>query len=149
MGQWSGFALFFYWNSTLRPIFAVMPLKEKTIERMYWTIGEVAGELGVNPSLLRYWEKEFGSLRPKRTNRGDRLYTREDIGQLQRIQHLVKEKGFTLHGAKGELRNAPAAEPNARPDTLLDEVRDRLLQVRHRLVQLRNAGTPPSGGPAD
>lgn len=91
-----------------------MPLKEKTIERMYWTIGEVAGELGVNPSLLRYWEKEFGSLRPKRTNRGDRLYTREDIGQLQRIQHLVKEKGFTLHGAKGELRNAPAAKPMPR-----------------------------------
>lgn len=117
-----------------------MPLKEKTIERMYWTIGEVADDLGVNASLLRYWEKEFGSLRPKRTNRGDRLYTRDDIEQLRHIQHLVKEKGFTLQGAKGQLRRAntvpdPPA-PGAMPD--LESLRDRLLQVRSLLVRLRN-----------
>ncbi|MBP9078992.1 MAG: MerR family transcriptional regulator [Flavobacteriales bacterium] len=115
-----------------------MPLKEKTIERLYWTIGEVADDLGVNASLLRYWEKEFGTLRPKRTNRGDRLYTRNDIEQLRRIQHLVKDKGFTLQGAKGQLRMAEVPdEPVAAP---LEEVRRRLLAIRDRLMVLREAG---------
>lgn len=114
-----------------------MPLKEKTIERMYWTIGEVADDLGVNASLLRYWEKEFGTLRPKRTNRGDRLYTRNDIEQLRQIQHLVKDKGFTLQGAKGQLRRAEV--PDARVPTAApgDDVRTRLLAIRERLVALR------------
>lgn len=116
-----------------------MPLKEKSIERMYWTIGEVADELGVNTSLLRYWEKEFGSLRPKRTNKGDRLYTREDILQLRRIQYLVKEKGFTLQGAKGELRKPETVDPEqpATPVVPLDEVRGRLLHIREQLLMLR------------
>lgn len=116
-----------------------MPLKEKSIERMYWTIGEVADELGVNTSLLRYWEKEFGSLRPKRTNKGDRLYTREDILQLRRIQYLVKEKGFTLQGAKGELRKPETVDPEqpATPAVPLDEVRGRLLHIREQLLLLR------------
>jgi DNA-binding transcriptional MerR regulator len=54
--------------------------------------------------LIRYWEKEFGTLRPKRTGKGDRLVHKKDIEQLQRIQHLVKEKGFTLQGAREQLR---------------------------------------------
>ena len=133
------------WQSdtgTVKPpatIFAAMSLKEKSIERMYWTIGEVATELGVNTSLLRYWEKEFGSLRPKRTNKGDRLYTRNDILQLRRIQHLVKEKGFTLQGAKAELRKPETVEPAqpATPAVPLDEVRARLLHIREQLLMLR------------
>jgi len=121
------------------PIFVAMSLKEKTIGRMYWTIGEVADDLGVNASLLRYWEKEFGSLRPKRTNRGDRLYTRDDIEQLRQIQHLVKEKGFTLQGAKGQLRHGDALAAAPAPDMPdLEGLRDRLLQVRSLLVRLRN-----------
>ena len=97
--------------------FAVMPLKEKSIERMYWPIGEVAETLGVNTSLLRYWEKEFGTLRPKRTIKGDRLYTKDDIEQLRQIQHLGKDRGVTLQGAKEQLKrnerveSPPAAEP--------------------------------------
>jgi DNA-binding transcriptional MerR regulator len=118
-----------------------MPLKEKTIERMYWSIGEVAGELGVNTSLLRFWEKEFGTLRPKRTAKGDRLYTKEDILQLRRIQHLVKEKGFTLQGAKGALRQASSPEPAPvlKPSIPVDELRNRLLGVRERLLALRES----------
>ncbi len=113
-----------------------MPLKEKTIERMYWSIGEVADTLEVNTSLLRYWEKEFGTLRPKRTSKGDRLYTKDDIEQLRRIQHLVKEKGFTLQGAKGQLRK-PKVEEAPPPQLPLDEVRSKLMHVRKRLVELR------------
>ena len=120
-----------------------MPLKEKTIGRMYWTIGEVADELGVNTSLLRYWEKEFGTLRPKRTNKGDRLYTKDDIGQLRRIQYLVKEKGFTLQGAKSALRQAelPEREPAPAPTVQVDEIRERLLRVRRKLVAWREEST--------
>ncbi len=114
-----------------------MPLKEKTIERMYWPIGEVAQELGVNTSLLRYWEKEFGTLRPKRTNKGDRLYTKDDIEQLRRIQHLVKDKGFTLQGAKDQLRKPEPQEAPPVPELPLDEVRSKLKRVRERLVELR------------
>ena len=114
-----------------------MPLKEKTIERMYWSIGEVADTLEVNTSLLRYWEKEFGTLRPKRTNKGDRLYTKDDIEQLRKIQHLVKEKGFTLQGAKGQLRKRAEPEPAPQPVLPLDEVRSKLMHVRKRLVELR------------
>jgi DNA-binding transcriptional MerR regulator len=110
-----------------------MPLKEKTIGKLYWSIGEVASELGVNASLIRYWEKEFGTLRPKRTGKGDRLYTRKDIEQLQRIHHLVKEKGYTLQGAKDQLRKGEAATPDR-----LDEIRDRLVTVREALLELRN-----------
>lgn len=117
--------------------FALMPLKEKTIERMYWSIGEVADTLGVNASLLRYWEKEFGTLRPKRTNKGDRLYTKDDIEQLRKIQHLVKEKGFTLQGAKGQLRKPVVQEAPPPPQLPLDEVRSKLLRVRERLMELR------------
>lgn len=120
-----------------------MPLKEKTIERMYWSIGEVADELGVNTSLLRYWEKEFGTLRPKRTNKGDRLYTKDDLEQLRRIQHLVKDKGYTLHGAKGQLRTLEVANDAEVPQAVsvpVDELRAKLLRVRERLIVLREGG---------
>jgi DNA-binding transcriptional MerR regulator len=111
-----------------------MPYKEKTVEKLYWSIGEVATDLDVNTSLIRYWEKEFGMIRPKRTGRGDRLYTRKDIELLKRIQHLVKEQGFTLSGAKEQLRNkmnVTEVEPNA-----LEMLRTKLLEVRAKLVAL-------------
>ena len=107
-----------------------MPYKERTIGKLYWTIGEVAAELAVNTSLIRYWEKEFGTLRPRRNGKGDRLYTQRDIDQLRRIHHLVKEQGFTLNGAKERMRDtAERQDPRS-------EVRERLVKVRHALVAL-------------
>lgn len=114
-----------------------MPYKEKTIEKLYWSIGEVASELGVNTSLIRYWEKEFGSLKPKRTGKGDRLYAKKDIEQLQRIQHLVKEKGFTLQGAREQLRSTEQHGTSTASD--VGELRDRLLGIRTKLLALRSA----------
>jgi DNA-binding transcriptional MerR regulator len=108
-----------------------MPLKERTIERIYWTIGEVADQLQVNTSLLRYWEKEFGTLRPKRTGKGDRLYTKDDIAKVKEIQKLLKEQGFTIQGAKEQLRGA-----KGRPDPR-EEVIQRLTHVRAELLALR------------
>lgn len=110
-----------------------MPLKEKTIERVYWTIGEVAEQLGVNASVLRYWEKEFGMLRPKRTGKGDRLYTRDDIAKVREIHRLLKDEGFTIQGARDRLRQRPR-DPDAQA-----EVVSRLVRVRERLVALRSS----------
>ncbi|MFN3874865.1 MAG: MerR family transcriptional regulator [Flavobacteriales bacterium] len=114
-----------------------MPLKPKTIEKIYWTIGEVAQELGVATSSIRFWEKEFGTFTPKRTSRGDRLYTREQIEQLRTMQHLVKEEGFTIQGAKEKLKRGEAAAAGRSID--IEVMRDQLLNVRRKLVDLRNA----------
>ena len=111
-----------------------MPYKEKTVERLYWSIGEVAEQMGVNTSLIRYWEKEFGMIRPKRTGRGDRMYTSKDIDLLKRIKLLGKEQGFTLQGAREQMRREPAAEiATSAPH---EEVRQRLLRIRSQLLAL-------------
>lgn len=112
-----------------------MPYVERTVEKLYWSIGEVAVELGVNASLIRYWEKEFGTIKPKRTGKGDRLYTRKEIDHLKRIQHLVKEKGFTLSGAKDQLRVREEPAVVERP-TDTEELRRRLLAVREKLMAI-------------
>jgi len=71
---------------------------------LYYTIGEVAEMFSVSTSLIRYWETEFPSLKPKKDRRGDRKFTKKDINQLERIYTLVKERGFTLEGAKKEIK---------------------------------------------
>ncbi|MBS1618282.1 MAG: MerR family transcriptional regulator [Bacteroidetes bacterium] len=81
-----------------------MPYKEKEIEKLYYTIGEVSEMLGLNASQIRYWETEFGELRPKKDRKGNRLFTKEDIETIRLIHHLVKEKGFTIEGAKAKLK---------------------------------------------
>ena len=114
-----------------------MPYKEKTVEKLFWSIGEVADELGVNTSLIRYWEKEFGHLlRTRRNSKGDRLFTVKEIEQLRRIQHLVKDQGFTLNGAKVRLKSDEPASPPVLD--ALTEVRERLLKVRSELLALRD-----------
>lgn len=73
-------------------------------EKRYYGIGEVAKAFGVNTSLIRFWEKEFDVLQPKKNAKGNRKFTQEDIKNLQLIYHLVKERGFTLDGAKTHLK---------------------------------------------
>lgn len=75
------------------------------IEKLYYSIGEVAGLFEVNPSLIRYWEKEFSVLKPRKNKKGSRQYTREDLDTLRLIYHLVKERGYTLQGAKEALQS--------------------------------------------
>lgn len=81
-----------------------VPYKEKEIEKLYYTIGEVSEMLGLNASQIRYWETEFGELKPKKDRKGNRLFTKEDIETIRLIHHLVKEKGFTIEGAKSKLK---------------------------------------------
>ena len=82
-----------------------MAWKEKEIEKLYYTIGEVAEMLDVNTSLLRYWEKEFDILKPRKNTKGDRLFIKEDIETIKLIYHLVREKGYTLEGAQSRLKS--------------------------------------------
>ena len=72
-------------------------------ERLYYTIGEVAKMFDVNTSLIRFWEKEFDIIQPKKNKKGNRLFTQQDVDNFHIIYHLVKERGFTLQGAKDKL----------------------------------------------
>lgn len=81
-----------------------MPYKEKQIEKLYYSIGEVARMFDVSNSLIRFWENEFDILQPRKNRKGDRLFTQEDIKNLHIIFHLVKDRGYTLDGAKKKLR---------------------------------------------
>jgi DNA-binding transcriptional MerR regulator len=79
------------------------------LEKLYYSIGEVAEMFDVSRSLLRYWETEFSFLTPRKNRKGDRLFTKENIHQIQIIYNLVKVRGFTLDGAKQELRKEKGA----------------------------------------
>ena len=73
-------------------------------EKRYYGIGELAKAFDVNASLIRFWDKEFDILKPKKNAKGNRMFTQEDVKNLQLIYHLVKERGFTLEGAKTHLK---------------------------------------------
>ena len=108
-----------------------MAYKEKEIEKLYYSIGEVAEIFSVAPSLIRFWESEFELIKPKKNRKGNRQFTKEDIDNVRTIYHLVKEKGFTLQGAKEMLRN----DTQAVRDKM--EFIDSLKRVRGFLVELR------------
>jgi DNA-binding transcriptional MerR regulator len=108
-----------------------MAYKEKEIEKLYYSIGEVAELFNVAPSLIRFWESEFEIIKPKKNRKGNRQFTREDIDNVRTIYHLVKEKGFTLQGAKEMLRNDSQAVRDK-----MDMI-DSLKKVRSFLAELR------------
>ena len=81
-----------------------MPIKQEPVQKMFYTVGEVSKMFDVNPSLIRYWEKEFDILTPKKNKKGNRLFTQKDLDNLRIIYHLVKERGFTLEGARKKLK---------------------------------------------
>lgn len=109
-----------------------MAYKEKEIEKLYYSIGEVAEQFNVAPSLIRFWESEFDLIKPKKNRKGNRQFTKEDIDSVRTIYHLVKEKGFTLQGAKEMLRN----DNSSVKDKI--EFIDSLKSVRRFLVELRD-----------
>jgi DNA-binding transcriptional MerR regulator len=80
-----------------------MPYKEKKVEKLYYSIGEVAEMLEIPVSTVRFWENEFDILKPMKNKKGNRLFTPADIKNLKMIHHLVKEEGMTLSGAKKKI----------------------------------------------
>jgi DNA-binding transcriptional MerR regulator len=82
----------------------LIEISEKQLTKLYYTIGEVATMFSVNTSLIRFWEKEFSIIQPKKNKKGNRLFTPKDIINFNKIYNLVKEQGFTLEGAKNALK---------------------------------------------
>jgi DNA-binding transcriptional MerR regulator len=80
-----------------------MPYKEKKVEKLFYSIGEVAEMLEVPVSTVRFWENEFDIIKPMKNKKGNRLFTPADIKNLKILHHLVKEEGMTLSGAKKKL----------------------------------------------
>ncbi len=101
-------------------------------EKRYYKIGEVAKAFDVNASLIRFWENEFEVLKPKKNKKGNRLFTQEDLKNLQLIYFLVKEKGFTLEGAKNKLKE--------NPDQIISnhKIILRLEQIKNELTEIKN-----------
>jgi DNA-binding transcriptional MerR regulator len=111
-----------------------MPYKEKEIGRIYYTIGEVAKMFKVNTSLIRFWEKEFDIIKPQKNKKGNRLFTQEDVDNFHIIFHLVKERGFTLQGAKNKLRdNKEEIIQNIEIVKSLKNIKDFLLEIKEEL----------------
>lgn len=108
-----------------------MPYKEARIEKVYYSIGEVAEMFHVKPSLIRYWEKEFDILKPHKNKKGTRFFTREDIRNFHLIYHLVKERGMTIKGARLKLKeNREETESTFEVVRILQKVKDMLLEIK-------------------
>ena len=100
-------------------------------DKLYYGIGEVSKAFGVNASLIRFWEKEFDVLQPKKNAKGNRKFTPQDIKNLELIYHLVKERGFTLEGAKTHLKEG-------KKDTLINfDIIRKLENVKAQLIELK------------
>lgn len=101
--------------------------------KMYYSIGEVAGWFKVNPSLLRLWENEFDVLKPKKNRKGDRLFRPEDVKNIQLIHHLTREKKYTLQGAKDFFKNNKKAEEKFAAIDALKKLKGFLLELKASL----------------
>ena len=101
-------------------------------DKLYYSIGEVAKAFKVNASLIRFWETEFDVIQPKKNAKGNRKFTKEDIKNLELIYHLVKERGFTLEGAKTHLKEEKV-------ETLTNfEIIRKLEHIKSELINIKN-----------
>ncbi len=107
-------------------------------DKLYYKIGEVAKAFNVNTSLIRFWEKEFKILKPKKNKHGNRVYTKKDIEKLNQIYFLLKEKGYTIEGARQKLKggvdlNAP--ETGSKDLQIVNKLQD----IKQELLKIKNA----------
>ncbi len=107
-------------------------MDELNSEKLYYTMGEASAILNVAPSLLRFWEKEFDVIAPKKNKKGNRLYTKSDIETLKLIYFLTREQGHTLQGAREKLKSSrESAERNR-------QIMESLKKVRQFLVEMKD-----------
>jgi len=104
------------------------------LNKLYYSIGEVAAMFGVSNSLLRYWETEFETIRPTKNKRGDRRYSEKDIEEISRVYVLVKNMGYTIEGAKNEIKGSRRITS----DNSNDALREKLFEIRARLQDLES-----------
>ena len=110
-----------------------MPYKEKKVEKLYYSIGEVAGMLEVPVSTVRFWENEFDILKPMKNKKGNRLFTQDDLKNLRIIHHLVKEEGMTLSGAKKKVTEKWDETDNK------FEINESLQKIKSILLDIRDS----------
>jgi len=102
-------------------------------EKLYFTVGDIAGMLSVNESLIRFWNKEFDEiLNPHRNKRGVRYFNNVDVETYKKIYHLVKERGYTLSGALDVLKSSTVVTDGN------FEVINTLKTIRHFLTELKD-----------
>lgn len=124
------------WQKTTEKYTIDMALNKNKDLKMYYSIKEVAEELSVTETTLRYWESVFPQISPYKGANGVRRYTKEDIKTLRTIYHLVKERGLTLSGAKKQMKNRggmEAAETNGDVIDRLKAIKEELLALKHEL----------------
>lgn len=100
--------------------------------KLYYRIGEVAQAVGVPPHVLRYWESEFGSIRPQKSARGQRVYSHKDLERLLRVKELLHTDGYTIAGARKKLREVPSGDEVER-----SQDREALTRLQGDLADLR------------
>lgn len=112
-----------------------MAYKKPAVDKVYYSIGEVADLFKVNASLIRFWEKEFDILKPHKNKKGNRLFTQKDLDNLNIIYDLVKERGYTLNGAKEMLRAEKIDETTKKMEIInsLEKVKSFLLDLKGEL----------------
>ena len=111
-----------------------MPYKERDISKLYYTMGEVTKMFEVNASQIRFYEREFDILQPKKNKKGNRLFSAEDVQNLKVIFHLVKEKGYTLQGAREYLKsNKSEIKENQKVIDSLERLKQFLIEVKEQL----------------
>lgn len=110
-----------------------MALKKDKNLKLFYSISEVAQMFDVNESTLRFWEKEFDIIHPRKTDKGTRYYKQEDIDAVRLVYHLVKERGLTLAGARQKLKN------NKEETIRQEEIINRLKQIKEELIQIKKA----------
>jgi DNA-binding transcriptional MerR regulator len=104
----------------------------QTFDKHFYSISEVADMFGVNPSLIRFWEKEFDYIKPQKNKKGNRMFTPENVEQVRLVYHLVKERGMTLKGAQQKIKDN-------KEDVVQDvEVVRRLMSIREMLIEIKN-----------
>ena len=111
-------------------------ITEHQLTKLYYSIAEVAEMFDVNTSLIRFWEKEFPSVKPKKNKKGNRLFTPKDILKIDRIYSLVKDRGYTLDGAKKALRSGSDKSITDHDST--QEVIMRLENIKQKLIHLKS-----------
>lgn len=111
-----------------------MTYKKPKIEKVFYSISEVAEMFNVNTSNIRFWENEFDILKPHKNKKGNRMFTNEDIENLKIIYHLLKERGLTIKGAQKKLKeNKEDTFQNFEVVSRLQEIRQMLLEIKDEL----------------
>jgi DNA-binding transcriptional MerR regulator len=117
-----------------------MPYKEKEITKLYYSISEVAEIFGVNASLIRFWEKEFDSIKPQKNRKGNRMFTESDIKNFKEIFKLVREQGYTLQGAQNKINESKRQIKNLTiPESSSNQmILNNLQRIKNSLIEIKD-----------